>query len=40
MKKNIAAQDIGVQMITAADGTVFTGTVTVYITGDGGTQAQ
>ena len=26
-------------MITAADGTAFTGTTTVYVTGDGGTQA-
>jgi hypothetical protein len=34
MKKNIASQHIGAQMITAADGTAFTGTVTVYITGD------
>lgn len=39
MKKNIASQKIGAQMITAADGTAFTGTVTVYVTGDAGTQA-
>ena len=39
MKKNVASQNIGVQMITAADGTAFTGSVTVYVTGDAGTQA-
>ena len=39
MKKNVANQIIGVQMITAADGTAFTGAVTVYVTGDGGAQA-
>ena len=39
MKKNVASQIIGVQMITAADGTAFTGAVTIYVTGDGGTQA-
>lgn len=39
MKKNVAGQKIGAQMITAADGTVFTGAVTVYVTGDAGTQA-
>lgn len=39
MKKNVGTQTIGVQMITAADGTAFTGTTTVYVTGDGGTQA-
>lgn len=39
MKKNIASQKIGAQMITAADGTAFSGTVTVYVTGDAGTQA-
>lgn len=38
MKKNVAGQKIGAQMITASDGTAFTGTVTVYVTGDGGTQ--
>lgn len=38
MKKNVASQVAAVQMTTAADGTNFTGTVTVYITGDGGTQ--
>lgn len=39
MKKNVAGQKIGAQMITAADGSVFTGAVTVYVTGDAGTQA-
>jgi len=39
MKKNTASQKIGVQMVTAADGTAFTGSVTVYVTGDAGTQA-
>jgi hypothetical protein len=39
MKKNVASQTIGAQMVTAADGTAFTGTVTVVITGDAGTQS-
>lgn len=39
MRKNVASQVIGAEMITAADGTAFTGSVTVYVTGDGGTQA-
>lgn len=39
MKKNVASQVIGAEMITASDGTAFTGSVTVYVTGDGGTQA-
>lgn len=39
MKKNAASQAVGAQMITAADGTAFTGAVTVYVTGDAGTQA-
>ena len=39
MKKNVASQNIGAQMITAADGTAFTGSVTAYVTGDAGTQA-
>lgn len=39
MKKNVAGQVIGAQMTTAADGTDFTGAVTVYVTGDAGTQA-
>lgn len=39
MKKNIASQSIGAEMITAADGTAFTGTVSVFVTIDNGTQA-
>jgi len=38
MKKNASSQSIGVQMVTAADGTAFTGAVTVYYTLDNGTQ--
>lgn len=38
MKKNTSGQFIGVQMITAADGTAFTGAVTNTYTIDGGTQ--
>ena len=40
MKKNVGSQSVGVQMITAADGTNFTGTVTVVITIDNGTQSS
>lgn len=39
MKKNVSGQVVGVEMITASDGSAFTGAVTVYVTGDGGTQA-
>ena len=39
MQKNVAGQKIGIQMVTAADGTAFTGSVTVSVTGDAGTQA-
>ena len=39
MKKNTASQVIGAQMVSATDGSAFTGTVTVYVTGDGGAQA-
>jgi hypothetical protein len=39
MIKNTGSQSIGVQMITASDGSAFTGTTTVYVTGDAGTQA-
>lgn len=39
MLRNTAGQTIGAQLLTAADGTAFTGAVTVYVTGDGGTQA-
>jgi hypothetical protein len=36
---NTASQSIGAQMVTAADGTAFTGSVTVAVTIDSGTQA-
>jgi len=39
MKKNISSQSIGAEMITVADGSNFTGTVTVLITKDNGTQS-
>jgi len=39
MRRNVAGQFIGAQMVTAADGTAFTSTVTVYVTVDNGTQA-
>lgn len=39
MKKNVASQVIGAQMVSATDGSAFTGAVTCYVTGDGGTQA-
>jgi hypothetical protein len=39
MKKNTASQVIGAQMVSASDGSAFTGAVTVSVTGDGGTQA-
>jgi len=39
MLKNVAGQDIGAQMITASDGSAFTGAVTVYVTIESGTQA-
>ena len=39
MKKNVAGQKVGAQLVSATDGSVFTGAVTVYVTGDGGTQA-
>ena len=38
MKKNVAGQSVGAQMITAADGTAFTGSVSVLVTIDNGTQ--
>tara|TARA_R110000824_G_scaffold46331_1_gene133311 strand:+ start:368 stop:2026 length:1659 start_codon:yes stop_codon:yes gene_type:complete len=38
MKKNVASQSIGAQMITIADGSDFTGTVAVEVTIDGGTK--
>lgn len=39
MIKNTAGQKIGAQMISASDGSAFTGAVTVSVTGDAGTQA-
>lgn len=39
MRKNVASQKIGAQMVSASDGSAFTGSVTVYVTGDAGTQA-
>ena len=38
MLKNTAGQRIGAQLTSAADGSAFTGTVTVYVTIDAGTQ--
>lgn len=38
MKKNVASQSVGAEMITAADGTAFTGAVSVLVTIDNGTQ--
>lgn len=39
MKKNVAGQKIGAQMVDATTGAAFTSAVTVYVTGDAGTQA-
>jgi hypothetical protein len=39
MKKNVSGQKIGAQMVSAADGSAFTGAVTVSVTGDAGSQA-
>ena len=39
MKKNVASQFVGCQLVSATDGSAFTGSVTVYVTGDAGTQA-
>lgn len=39
MKKNVASQKIGIQMVSATDGSAFTSAVTVAVTGDAGTQA-
>ncbi|HSW32863.1 MAG TPA: hypothetical protein VLH36_04520 [Steroidobacteraceae bacterium] len=39
MRKNVAGQRIGAQLVAAADGTAFTGSVTVAVTVDAGTQA-
>lgn len=39
MIKNTAGQKIGAQMVSAVDGSAFTGSVTANVTGDAGTQA-
>lgn len=39
MKKNVSGQKVGVQMVSATDGSAFTGSVTVEVTLDAGTQA-
>jgi hypothetical protein len=39
MKKNVAGQKVGAQLVSATDGSAFAGAVTVYVTGDAGTQA-
>jgi hypothetical protein len=39
MKKNVSGQKIGAQLVSATDGSAFTGSVTVHVTGDAGTQA-
>lgn len=39
MRRNVSGQFIGAQMISASDGSAFTGSVTVSVTGDAGTQA-
>jgi hypothetical protein len=39
MFKAVASQPIGAQMISATDGSEFTGSVTCYVTKDGGSQA-
>lgn len=40
IKNSSSQQVVGVQMVSAADGSAFTGSVTCYVTIDGGTQAQ
>lgn len=39
MLKNTGSQIVGAQMVSASDGSAFTGAVTAYVTGDGGTQS-
>jgi hypothetical protein len=39
MKKNVASQVVGAQLVNATTGAAFTSSVTVSVTGDGGTQA-
>lgn len=38
MRRNVAGQTIGAQMVSAINGSAFTGTVAVTVTGDSGTQ--
>ena len=38
MKKNVAGQKVGCHLVSATDGSAFTGAVTVYVTVDAGTQ--
>lgn len=40
LRRNTASQVVGVQMITAADGSAFTSTISVSVTLDGGAQAS
>lgn len=40
MKKNVASQSIGAQLVSATDGSAFTGSVSVAVTIDNGTQAS
>lgn len=39
MKKNVAGQTVGAGLVTASTLAAFSGTVTCYVTGDGGTQS-
>lgn len=39
MKKNVASQFVGTQMLNAADGTPFTGSASVFVTLDNGSQS-
>lgn len=39
MIKNRAGQTVGAELVSASNGAAFSGAVTVYVTGDGGTQA-
>lgn len=39
MQKNVTGQKIGAQLVSATDGSAFTGSVTCYVCGDAGSQA-
>src|SRR5688572_29530310 len=39
MRKNVVGQVISAELVSSTDGSEFTGTVTVYVTGDAGIQA-